>query len=120
MVTAIQSISLRRPDLTARLAAVTAPTLFVAGAADPMWTAEEAGAAATLLRHGGCETVPGGGHVAPLYEAPDAVASLVQSFWHDAAQTGESDQPDVACTTPTRGPSAPNRPNLTAGDSPAT
>jgi pimeloyl-ACP methyl ester carboxylesterase len=103
MVNAIQSISLRRQDLTPDLAAVTAPTLFVAGADDPMWTPDEASAATSLLRHGGCEIVPGGGHVAPLYEAPDAIAGLVESFWRDTAGTRHMGQLP-AVSAPTRGP----------------
>ena len=93
MASAIQSVSLHGPDLNERLPAVIAPTLFVAGANDPTWTPDEACAAAALVRHGRSDSVPGGGHVAPLYEAPDALASLVQCFWGEVEGVGEPGAP---------------------------
>ena len=84
MANAVRSISLHRPNLTADLAAVTAPTLFVAAADDPTWTPDDSRVAAAFLPNGQCEIVAGGGHVAALYEAPGAIVSLIQKFWRAA------------------------------------
>ena len=88
MARAIRSVSLRRPDLSERLPAVSAPTLFVAAEGDPTWTPGEARTAASLVRHGRFASVSGGGHLAPLYEAPEALASLVLGLWSEVEGLG--------------------------------
>jgi pimeloyl-ACP methyl ester carboxylesterase len=52
MFRAIQSVSLRRPDLTPLLADISAPALICAAADDPYWTPADAAAAASHLPNG--------------------------------------------------------------------
>ena len=80
---AIQSVSLHRPDLTPLLPAITAPVLICAAADDPYWTPADAARAASRLPNGAAATLPGSGHIAPLFEAPPAVAGLLIAFWAD-------------------------------------
>ncbi len=81
---AMRSVMLNRRDLTSALAAVTAPTLVVAGADDAMWTSDQARAAAELPSRGTCCVVPGGGHVAPLLDGASALTEVLTTFWREA------------------------------------
>ena len=81
MHTAMWSVMLTRPDLANAVRALTCPTLFVAGADDPIWTPAMARGAASHLSHGASATVPGGGHVAPLLETGPALLDLLAAFW---------------------------------------
>jgi pimeloyl-ACP methyl ester carboxylesterase len=81
---AMRSVMLNRRDLASALAAVTAPTLVVAGADDAMWTSDQARAAAEVPSRGTCCVVPGGGHVAPLLEGASALTEVLTTFWRDA------------------------------------
>ncbi|MEJ2859450.1 MULTISPECIES: alpha/beta fold hydrolase [unclassified Saccharothrix] len=81
MVTAIESISLRRPDLTPELPSIGVPTLLSTGQNDPMWTVADARAAAALLPRGALVVLPGAGHVGPLFAAPAEVVELLRAFW---------------------------------------
>ncbi|NWJ74009.1 alpha/beta fold hydrolase [Pseudonocardia sp. ICBG162] len=74
------AMMLRRPDLTGVLRRVTAPTLLVAGAADPLWSGRRADAAAAVLPAGSALVVDGSGHLPPL-EAPAAFAGAVVDHW---------------------------------------
>jgi len=76
-------LMLTRPDLSEAVHAGVAPTLFIAGADDPLWLPGPARAAAGGLRHGGCAAVPGEGHVAPLLERDPALLDLLRAFWLD-------------------------------------
>jgi len=83
---AMRSVMLNRRDLTSALAAVTAPTLMVAGADDAMWTSDQARGAAAVLSRGTYCVVPGGGHVAPLLEGASALTEVLTTFWrHDCS-----------------------------------
>ena len=73
---AMRSISLGRPDLTDRLAAIRCPTLFVTGSDHSEWTAEQATAKSRLLATGSAAVVPHTAYLTPL-EAPDATIKLV-------------------------------------------
>jgi pimeloyl-ACP methyl ester carboxylesterase len=77
---AVRSISLGRPDLTARLAAIRCPTLFVTGSDIPVWTAEQATAKSRLLATGSVAVVPDTAYLIPL-EAPDTTVRLVRQMW---------------------------------------
>lgn len=77
---AVVSISLRRPDLTHRLAAISAPTLFVTGGEHPTWTAERAETASRLLQQGATADVAGGSYLIPL-EDPAATTRLLHQLW---------------------------------------
>ena len=81
MRNAIESISLRRQDLTPVLGTLTTPTLLTTGQNDPMWTVTAASAAAARLPHGGLVVLPGTGHVGPLLTAPAELAGLLAEFW---------------------------------------
>jgi pimeloyl-ACP methyl ester carboxylesterase len=85
MAGAIQSISLRRPDLTPLLTKISAPTLICAAASDPTWTPADAASAAGRLPNGAPVIFPGSGHLAPLFEAAPAVVDLLTAFWADPA-----------------------------------
>jgi pimeloyl-ACP methyl ester carboxylesterase len=79
MRTAIQSISLRRPDLTERLASVKAPTLMITGEDDRMCMPDDTAAWAARIASGDTRIVPGAGHLAPLFDP--ATADLILDFW---------------------------------------
>jgi pimeloyl-ACP methyl ester carboxylesterase len=80
LVNAFISISLRRPDLTSRLAHIRCPTLFVTGSDHSGWTPEQALAASRLLADGATEVIPNAAYLIPL-EAPDRTVQLVSDFW---------------------------------------
>ncbi|QJY50621.1 alpha/beta fold hydrolase [Pseudonocardia broussonetiae] len=71
---------LRRPDLTDEVSRIAAPTLLVAGAADPIWSPPRAAAAAARMPRATAAGVAGAGHLPPL-EAPDAFGDLVLELW---------------------------------------
>jgi pimeloyl-ACP methyl ester carboxylesterase len=77
---AVQSISLGRPDLTGRLAAIRCPTLLVTGSDIPVWTAEQATESSNLLATGSVAVVPDTAYLIPL-EAPETTVRLVRQLW---------------------------------------
>lgn len=83
MARAMTCISLRRADLTPRLPAVTAPTLLIAAADDPLWRPEQARAAVRAMPLAASITVPGGGHVEPLLRSAALLARIITDFWRD-------------------------------------
>ena len=87
MFAAIRWLSLRRPDLTPVLGRIRTPTLLTTGAHDPMWTIENASAAAGHLPRGALVILPAAGHIGPLLQAPAAVVDLVLGFWGDPEAT---------------------------------
>ncbi|GGG65997.1 putative hydrolase, alpha/beta fold protein [Kocuria dechangensis] len=84
MANAVESISLRRPDLTPMLSLVSVPTLFITGSEHPDWSPAQAEAASRLLPHGSAATVDEAAYLAPL-EEPAEVTRLVRNFWRDTA-----------------------------------
>jgi pimeloyl-ACP methyl ester carboxylesterase len=80
LANAMLSISLGRPDLTPRLAAVHCPTLFVTGPDHAEWMPEQAETTSRLLANGAAAVVPGTAYLTPL-EAPDQTISLVRDLW---------------------------------------
>ena len=58
LINAVVSISLRRPDLTPRLAQIRCPTLFVTGSDHTGWTPEQAERASRVLADGAAEVIP--------------------------------------------------------------
>jgi pimeloyl-ACP methyl ester carboxylesterase len=90
LVNAVVSISLRRPDLTSRLAQIRCPTLFVTGSDHKGWTMEQAQTASRLLADGAIEVIPNAAYLLPL-EAPDRTVQLVRDFWALQAQRFSSD-----------------------------
>jgi pimeloyl-ACP methyl ester carboxylesterase len=90
LVNAVVSISLRRPDLTSRLAQIRCPTLFVTGSDHKGWTMEQAQTASRLLADGAIEVIPNAAYLLPL-EAPDRTVQLVRDFWALQAQRFGSD-----------------------------
>lgn len=77
---AVVSISLRRRDLSERLAHVVAPTLLVTGTHHHGFTPQQARDAARLLSSGSVAIVPDSAYLVPL-EAPGVAAHLVLDFW---------------------------------------
>ncbi len=75
---AVQSISLGREDLTPVLARITVPTLFVAGAEDPIWTPEVARAQAAQVPGARFESVPAAAHLAPLERPRETLAHVTR------------------------------------------
>jgi len=80
LANAMESISLGRPDLTERLAAIRCPTLFVTGSDHSGWTAEQATAKSRLLAAGSVAVVPDTAYLTP-FEAPEATIGLVRQLW---------------------------------------
>jgi pimeloyl-ACP methyl ester carboxylesterase len=85
LVNAVVSISLRRPDLTSRLAGIRCPTLFVTGSDHTDWTLEQAQAASCLVAHGSAAVIPDTAYLIPL-EAPDQTVQLISAFWASTSQ----------------------------------
>lgn len=88
---AVQWVSLGRRDLTADLARITVPTLFIAGANDSMWSVDVASAEAARVPGGRIETVPGAAHLVPL-EQPRATLEALARF---LAALDERPEPSV-------------------------
>jgi pimeloyl-ACP methyl ester carboxylesterase len=80
LANAMHSISLGRPDLTPRLAAVRCPTVFVTGPDHSGWTPEQAEAKSRLLADGSVAVVPNTAYLTPL-EAPEETVRLVRDHW---------------------------------------
>lgn len=84
---AMRSLMLRRPDLRPLLPRIQVPTLMLGGQEDALFDVKEAERAAQSMPAGQFMTVPGGGHVAPLFVAPAQIAGMIRSFW-SAHRTG--------------------------------
>jgi pimeloyl-ACP methyl ester carboxylesterase len=80
---ATQWFSIRRQDLTPVLDRLGTPTLLATDRNNPMWTVEDARAAAGRLHRGGLVILPGAGHIGPLLQAPSTVVEVVTGFWRD-------------------------------------
>ena len=80
LANAMISISLRRPDLTPRLASIRCPTVFVTGSDHPEWTGDQAEAASRLLARGSAAVVPDTAYLTPL-EAPEETIRIVRRLW---------------------------------------
>ena len=80
LANAMVSISLRRPDLTPRLASIRCPTVFVTGSDHPEWTGEQAHAASRLLAKGSAAVVPDTAYLIPL-EAPAETIPIIRGLW---------------------------------------
>jgi hypothetical protein len=78
LINAVVSISLRRPDLTSRLAQIQCPTLFVTGSDHAGWTPEQAERA--NARRCATEVIPNAAYLIP-FEATDRTIKLVRDFW---------------------------------------
>lgn len=77
---AIQSISLGREDLTARLPRIDIPTLFVTGSDHAGFTPEEARGAIAHVPGGRVEVVPDAAYLIPL-EQPGRTTELILDLW---------------------------------------
>ncbi len=80
LANAMVSISLRRPDLTPRLASIRCPTVFVTGSDHPEWTPDQAEAKSRLLVAGSAAVVPDTAYLTPL-EAPEETIRIVRDLW---------------------------------------
>ena len=83
LANAMVSISLRRPDLTSRLAAIRCPTLFVTGSDHSGWTPEQAERTSHLLVTGSVIVIPDTAYLTPL-EAPEETVRVVRDLWRAA------------------------------------
>jgi len=92
---AMTSISLGRPDLTPRLAAVRCPTVFVTGSDHPEWTPEQAEAKRRLLANGSVAVVPDTAYLTPL-EAPTETIRIVRDLWHASRPSQLGSDPAAA------------------------
>ena len=77
---ALRSFIVDRVDVTAGLADIQVPCLFVAGDDRGDWTPEAAAAAAGLTPSATAVTIAGSRTLVPL-EQPDALARELLSFW---------------------------------------
>ncbi len=89
LANAMVSISLRRPDLTPRLASIRCPTVFVTGSDHPEWTPDQAEATSRLLATGSAAVVPDTAYLIPL-EAPEATIRIVRDLWAASAALSHS------------------------------
>ena len=80
LANAMVSISLRRPDLSPRLAAIRCPTVFVTGSDHSEWTPDQAEATSRLLSSGSAAAIPGTAYLTPI-EAPKETVRIVQDLW---------------------------------------
>jgi len=80
---AMRSVMMRRTDLTATIRTLKTRTLIVAGVADNLWTPEDAHAVAAEMPNATAAIVQGAGHVAPLFDSPDAVTELLTGVWQE-------------------------------------
>ncbi len=101
---AIVSISLKRPDLTPRLAGIPVPSLFVTGSDHKGWTPQQAAAASRLLPRGSAAVVADAAYLVPL-ENPVATIGLVRQFWSDHSTTSPSTSTSAVPAQPRPGPS---------------
>jgi pimeloyl-ACP methyl ester carboxylesterase len=97
LTNAMLSISLGRPDLTPRLAAIRCLTLFATGSDHPEWTPDQAEAKARLLATGSLAVAPDTAYLTPL-EAPEATIRLLRALW--------ADQPSVSPASGSRASAA--------------
>jgi pimeloyl-ACP methyl ester carboxylesterase len=80
LANAMVSISLGRPDLPPRLAAIRCPTVFVTGSDHSEWTLDQAEAKSRLLADGSVAVVPDTAYLTPL-EAPAETVRIVRDHW---------------------------------------
>jgi pimeloyl-ACP methyl ester carboxylesterase len=80
MVLAVRSFILNRVDVTAELAHITVPCLYIASDDRGDWNPEDAQNAARLTPNATAVTVTGARTLIPL-EQPADVARLVTNFW---------------------------------------
>lgn len=80
LANAVDSISLRREDLTGMLPRVTVPTLFITGTEHSGWTPQQAAEYSKLLPSGSSTAVADAAYLVPL-EAPDDTVRIIREFW---------------------------------------
>lgn len=80
MALAVRSFILNRVDVTAGLAEVTVPSLFVASDDRGDWSPQDAEAAAALAPDAEAVTIAGARTLIPL-EQPESLASHLRRFW---------------------------------------
>jgi pimeloyl-ACP methyl ester carboxylesterase len=86
MALAVRSFILNRVDVTAELAGLTVPSLFVASDDRGDWTPEDATAAAAIAADAQAVTIAAARTLIPL-EQPEALALHVRSFWDRLARS---------------------------------
>ena len=82
---AVRSFILNRVDVTAELAGLTVPSLFVASDDRGDWTPEACKAAAALAPDSKAVTIPAARTLIPL-EQPEALALHIRGFWDSLAR----------------------------------
>ena len=85
MALAIRSFILNRVDVTAELADLTVPSLFVASDDRGDWTPQDSKAAAALAPDAKAVTIPAARTLIPL-EQPEALAIHIHGFWDGLAR----------------------------------
>lgn len=80
MATAVRSFILNRVDVTAELADIQVPSLFVASDDRGDWSPEDAARAAELTPHASVVTVPAARTLIPL-EQPVRLLAAIDAFW---------------------------------------
>lgn len=82
MFHAIRSMMLRRPDMRADMARITAPTLLIAGRQDSTgWRPADAQAVADTMPHAQVVAAAGSGHSSPLLVDSTTVERALNDFW---------------------------------------
>ena len=80
LANAMVSISIRRPDLTPRLAGIRCPTVFVTGSDHAEWTPAQAESKSRLLDTGSAVVIPDTAYLTPI-EAPTDTVRIVLDLW---------------------------------------
>lgn len=88
-IAAAQRAMAARPDSAGLLAAITVPTLIIAGEADVLTPPSEAQALHAAIAGSRLLTLPGAGHLANL-EAPDAFSAAIEEFVLGAPALGSA------------------------------
>lgn len=84
MFHAMRSMMLRRPSMAADMAAITAPTLIIAGRDDSMgWRPSDARAVAATMRDARVVSAAGSGHISPLIVDLATVEGALADFWDE-------------------------------------
>lgn len=81
MYTAMRSVMLNRPDLTACLRSVRAPTVMIAAEGDRDWNLRRAQAATEHMPNAVAVAARGSGHVSPLLLDQDRVIAVAFRLW---------------------------------------
>lgn len=96
MFHAMRSMMLNRPDMTADMAAIAAPTLIIAGREDITgWRPADAQAVADAMADARVVATNGSGHSSPLLIDRDRVLQSIYEFWSRNSPRADAKLPEM-------------------------